>query len=137
MNSLSIYPCTVTDGKGTVISPPVLVTVRSVACNDTFQPGVREIYAGCVRTMAVSQKKVCESKDLNRCLLHASYGISFDIDVFKSVFVTSPLDDWDPVTVSIHRIENALGQFIILQSKGSTIARTIVNGCQIFPLILI
>jgi len=42
---------------GAVTSPPVLVTIDSVLSGDTFTPGVREIYAGCVRTMAVSQKK--------------------------------------------------------------------------------
>ncbi|GFR64645.1 cilia- and flagella-associated protein 74-like [Elysia marginata] len=46
-----------TEGKGVVVSPPALITIRSVASNDNFQPVVREIYAGCVRTMAVSQKK--------------------------------------------------------------------------------
>ncbi|XP_035828407.1 cilia- and flagella-associated protein 74 [Aplysia californica] len=45
-------------GKGVLaMSPPALVTINSVMANDTFQPAVREIYAGCVRTMAVSQKK--------------------------------------------------------------------------------
>jgi len=42
---------------GAVVSSPALVTINSVMTGDTFQPAVREIYAGCVRTMAVSQKK--------------------------------------------------------------------------------
>ena len=37
---------------------PFLVTVRSVAQETDFQQGARDIFVGCVRTMAVSQKKV-------------------------------------------------------------------------------
>ena len=37
---------------------PVLLTIRSTAKEDENIPGTRELYIGCVRTMAVSQKKV-------------------------------------------------------------------------------
>ena len=37
---------------------PFLVSVRSVAHETDFQQGSRDIFIGCVRTMAVSQKKV-------------------------------------------------------------------------------
>ena len=37
---------------------PVLVTIRSTAKDDENIPGTRELFIGCVRTMAVSQKKV-------------------------------------------------------------------------------
>ena len=37
---------------------PVLVTIRSTAKDDENIPGTRELFVGCVRTMAVSQKKV-------------------------------------------------------------------------------
>ncbi|XP_052267472.1 cilia- and flagella-associated protein 74-like isoform X2 [Dreissena polymorpha] len=40
-----------------LILPPVLVTLRSTALEDSFVPATRDIYVGCVRTMAVSQKK--------------------------------------------------------------------------------
>ncbi|XP_052759795.1 cilia- and flagella-associated protein 74-like isoform X2 [Mya arenaria] len=36
---------------------PVLVTLQSTALEDSYEPATREIYIGCVRTMAVSQKK--------------------------------------------------------------------------------
>ncbi len=38
---------------------PILVTLRSVMKDTTLMPAVKEIMVGCVRTMAVSQKKVC------------------------------------------------------------------------------
>jgi hypothetical protein len=34
------------------------MTFRSVAKDDAYQPASRDIMIGCVRTMAVSQKKV-------------------------------------------------------------------------------
>ena len=37
---------------------PVLLTIKSTAKEDENIPGTRELYIGCVRTMAVSQKKV-------------------------------------------------------------------------------
>ena len=37
---------------------PVLVTLRSIAKETEFITATTEIYVGCVRTMAVSQKKV-------------------------------------------------------------------------------
>lgn len=37
---------------------PVLVSLKSTATDDSYEPATREIYMGCVRTMAVSQKKV-------------------------------------------------------------------------------
>ncbi|KAH3826943.1 hypothetical protein DPMN_128870 [Dreissena polymorpha] len=40
-----------------LILPPVLVTLRSTALEDSFVPATRDIFVGCVRTMAVSQKK--------------------------------------------------------------------------------
>ena len=40
---------------------PVLVTLKSTALEDSYEPATREIYMGCVRTMAVSQKKVRNS----------------------------------------------------------------------------
>ncbi|KAK0056776.1 cilia- and flagella-associated protein 74 [Biomphalaria pfeifferi] len=46
------------DGKLNVpASPPALITIKSLMLNDTIQPGSRTLYVGCVRTMAVSQKK--------------------------------------------------------------------------------
>ena len=41
-----------------------------MAKEDENIPGSRELYIGCVRTMAVSQKKVCDIYDLC-CQLHA------------------------------------------------------------------
>ncbi|KAH9495100.1 Cilia- and flagella-associated protein 74 [Bulinus truncatus] len=38
-------------------SPPALITIKSMMLNDSLQPGSRTINVGCVRTMAVSQKK--------------------------------------------------------------------------------
>ncbi|CAL1527246.1 unnamed protein product [Lymnaea stagnalis] len=37
--------------------PPALITIQSEMKDDTFQPGVSVLSVGCVRTMAVSQKK--------------------------------------------------------------------------------
>ncbi|KAK6965102.1 cilia- and flagella-associated protein 74 [Biomphalaria glabrata] len=46
------------DGKLNVpASPPALITIKSLMLNETIQPGSRTLYVGCVRTMAVSQKK--------------------------------------------------------------------------------
>ena len=39
--------------------PVVLVTLQSVFKDDAYIPASKEIQIGCVRTMAVSQKKVC------------------------------------------------------------------------------
>ena len=44
------------DTKGPPI--PLLVTLRSVMRGAEFTTASREIFVGCVRTMAVSQKKV-------------------------------------------------------------------------------
>ena len=38
--------------------PSVLFTVKSIAKESEFVTGSRDLYVGCVRTMAVSQKKV-------------------------------------------------------------------------------
>lgn len=37
---------------------PVLFTLQSIAKESEFIPASRELHVGCVRTMAVSQKKV-------------------------------------------------------------------------------
>ena len=46
---------------------PLLVTLRSIAKETEFIMATSEIYVGCVRTMAVSQKKV--SNDIIQMLL--------------------------------------------------------------------
>lgn len=38
--------------------PSVLFSVKSIAKESEFVPGSRDLFVGCVRTMAVSQKKV-------------------------------------------------------------------------------
>ncbi|CAG2192853.1 unnamed protein product [Mytilus edulis] len=45
------------------ILPSVLFSVKSIAKESEFVPGSREIYVGCVRTMAVSQKKEVKGKN--------------------------------------------------------------------------
>jgi hypothetical protein len=37
--------------------PSVLFSVKSIAKESEFVPGSRDLFVGCVRTMAVSQKK--------------------------------------------------------------------------------
>ena len=45
-----------TDGK--LLPTPILFTLKSIAKENDFIPASRELFVGCVRTMAVSQKKV-------------------------------------------------------------------------------
>lgn len=45
-----------TDGK--LLPTPILFTLRSIAKENDFIPASRDLFVGCVRTMAVSQKKV-------------------------------------------------------------------------------
>lgn len=48
------------EGSDTKADPiPILITLESIIENDEFLLAKREIEVGCVRTMAVSQKKVC------------------------------------------------------------------------------
>ena len=51
-----LFPNLAADTKGPPI--PLLVTLRSVMKGSEFSAASRQIHVGCVRTMAVSQKKV-------------------------------------------------------------------------------
>ena len=54
--------------------PPqtMLVSLYSQAQDTEFLPATRDIYVGCVRTMAISQKKVCLLSNSTAPLLTAT-----------------------------------------------------------------
>ncbi|XP_060590972.1 uncharacterized protein LOC132745958 isoform X1 [Ruditapes philippinarum] len=58
LESLAVKPLPQLDEEDLRLQlPTVLMTFRSVAKDDAYQPASRDIMIGCVRTMAVSQKK--------------------------------------------------------------------------------
>ncbi|XP_071146387.1 cilia- and flagella-associated protein 74-like isoform X1 [Mytilus edulis] len=66
VESLSEHPpSTLEEEELKGILPSVLFSVKSIAKESEFVPGSREIYVGCVRTMAVSQKKEVKGKKFN------------------------------------------------------------------------
>ncbi|XP_056018167.1 cilia- and flagella-associated protein 74-like isoform X2 [Ostrea edulis] len=50
-------PVLTEDEDGKLLPTPVLFTLRSIAKENDFIPASRDLFVGCVRTMAVSQKK--------------------------------------------------------------------------------
>ncbi|CAG2192855.1 unnamed protein product [Mytilus edulis] len=76
------------------ILPSVLFSVKSIAKESEFVPGSREIYVGCVRTMAVSQKKNGEFQFEN---VQAITSKGFNIDPQRGMVEAGNLK---PVTVT-------------------------------------
>lgn len=50
-------PAPTEDEDGKLLPTPILFTLRSIAKENDFIPASRDLFVGCVRTMAVSQKK--------------------------------------------------------------------------------
>ncbi|KAL4221191.1 hypothetical protein ACF0H5_019455 [Mactra antiquata] len=57
IESLAVKPIIEDEETIKQTTTPLLVTLKAIAKDDAYDPASRDIYIGCVRTMAVSQKK--------------------------------------------------------------------------------
>ena len=73
---------------------PVLVTLHSIAKETEFLMATKDIHVGCVRTMAVSQKKVCnnwfaQANDFVKMVSHTKIGIPLFCNTILFCYYTS------------------------------------------------
>lgn len=80
-----------TDGK--LLPTPILFTLRSIAKENDFIPASRDLFVGCVRTMAVSQKKVRLLSILFQLLIHLCAQIPFQF-IQNLIHVLSLWQPW-------------------------------------------
>lgn len=80
-----------TDGK--LLPTPILFTLRSIAKENDFIPASRDLFVGCVRTMAVSQKKVRILSVLFQLLIHLCAQIPFQF-IQNLIHVLSLWQPW-------------------------------------------
>ncbi|XP_064642380.1 cilia- and flagella-associated protein 74-like [Lineus longissimus] len=82
VESLAVLPVTEEEEDGKLPPQSLLLTFESVAKDDEFVTATREIYAGCVRTMAVSQKKNGEFFFENTNVIN---GMGFNVEPQKGM----------------------------------------------------
>ncbi|KAK3105163.1 hypothetical protein FSP39_018521 [Pinctada imbricata] len=117
VESLAEKPAPAEDEEGKPAMASVLFTIKSIAKENEFVPGSRDLYVGCVRTMAVSQKKNGEFQFENVQLITAK---GFNIEPQKGMVEAGGLK---PVTVTFspppgHDPNTPVETSVILTLKG-------------------